>query len=70
MYASKVVSFKSFYLLIYLLRGRRVTGISGTLISSKKNSDGTELYEVPRAQLVKSALLNSTLVPLGSFQIF
>ena len=38
-----------------------------------KNPDGTpavNFSEVQRAQLVKSTLLTSTLVPLGSFQIF
>ena len=37
-----------------------------------KNLDGTEVNfdEVLRAQLAKSTLLTSTLVPLGSFQIF
>ena len=41
-----------------------------------KNPDGTDLTpvvnfgEVRRAQLAKSTLLTSSLVPLGSFQIF
>ena len=57
------------------LGGRRVIGISGSLIWSKTlmelaiNSCG-ELSEVWWAQLAKSTLLTSTLVPLGSFQIF
>ena len=47
--------------------GRRLIGISGTLIWSK--SPVVNFGEVRRAQLAKSNLLTSTLVPLGFFQI-
>ena len=55
--------------------GRRVIGISGSLIWSKtlmelKFNLLVNFGEVRRAQLTKSTLLTSTLGPLGSFQIF
>ena len=55
--------------------GRRVIGISGSLIWSKSLMEliFTPLVnfgEVRRAQLAKSTLLTSSLVPLGSSQIF
>ena len=54
---------------------RRVIGISGSLIWSKTLMElvfnsCVNFGEVRRAQLAKSTLLTSTLVPLGSFQIF
>ena len=58
-----------------LLRGRRVIGISGSLIWSETlmelifNPCG-EFREVRRIQLAKSTPLTYTLVLLGSFQIF
>ena len=56
-------------------RGRRVIGISGSLIWSQTLMElifnpCCEFREVRRAQLAKSILLTSPLVPLGSFQIF
>ena len=60
-------------MIIHRQWGRRVIRISGSLIWSKTLM---ELYltpvvnfgEVRRAQLAKSSLLASTLVPLGSFK--
>ena len=56
-------------------RGRRVTGISGSLIWSKTLMElifnlMVNFDEVRSAQLAKSTLLTSMLVPLGPFQIF
>ena len=55
--------------------GRRVIGISGSLIWSKPwwnwyLTPVVNFGKVRRAQLEKSTLLTSSLVPLGSFQIF
>ena len=57
------------------IRGRRLIGISGSLIWSKTLMElmfnpVMNFAEVRRAQLAKSTLLTSSLVPLGSFQIF
>ena len=59
-----------------MIWGRRMIGISGSLIWSKTLIELILLTpvvnfdEVQRAQLAKSTLLTSSLVPLGSFQIF
>ena len=45
-------------------------GISGSLTWSKTLMDVLNFTEVRRAQLAKSTLLASTMVPLESFQIF
>ena len=56
--------------------GAKGDGISGSLIWSKTlmelifNHCGEFRCEVRRVQLAKSTLLTSSLVPLGSFQIF
>ena len=55
--------------------GRRVIGISGSLIWSKTLMElifnpVVNFGEVRRAQLAKSTLLTSSLVPLGSIHIF
>ena len=54
--------------------GRRVIGISGSLVWSKTLMElilTPEVYfgEVRSAQLAKSTLLTSSLVPQGSFQV-
>ena len=53
--------------------GRRVIGISGSLIWPKTLMELTPVVnfcEVRKAQLAKSTLLTYSLVTLGSFQIF
>ena len=61
---------------LLFIRGRRVIGISGSLMWSKTlmelifNPSGEFRCEVQRAQLAKSTLLTSMSVPLGVFQIF
>ena len=62
------------YFVIYKKRGRRVIGIFGSLILSKTLMElifnpMVNFGEVRRAQLAKSTLVASTLVPMGSFQI-
>ena len=57
------------------MRRGRVIGISGSLIWSKTLMEliltpVVNFGDVLKAQLAKSTLLSSTLVPLGSFQIF
>ena len=59
---------------LHRLWRRRVIGISGSLIWSKTLMEPilipvVNFGEVRRAQLAKSTLLTSTLVPLGSFQV-
>ena len=61
---------------INYLKNIMANGISGSLIWSKTlmelvfNPCGKFRCEVRRAQLAKSTLLTSSLVPLGSFEIF
>ena len=62
--------------MFYIIRGRRVIGISGSLIWSKTLMElifnlGGEFRDVRRAQLAKSTLLTSTWCPwdlLGSWR--
>ena len=62
------------FLLILIQCGRRVIGISGSLIWSKTLMELTfnplvNFCEVRRAQLAKSTLTTSTMVSLGSVQM-
>ena len=59
---------------VHIIWGQRVIGISGFLIWSETLMElifnsVVNFGEVQRAQLAKSTLLTSPLVPLGSFQI-
>ena len=57
---------------IYIYKRRRLIGISGSLIWSKTLifNPVVNFGEVWRAQLAKSTLLASALVPLDSFKYF
>ena len=63
-----------YFYTLFLLRGRRVIGISGSLIWSKTLMERyltpvVNFGEVLRTQLARSTILTSSLVPLGSFRI-
>ena len=58
------------YISLLYIWGRRVIGIFGSMIWWKTLMELVNFGEVRKAQLGKSTLLTSSLVPLGSFQIF
>ena len=67
--------FTIYYFNNTIRRGKRVIGISRSLIWSKTMMElilttVVNFGEIRKPQLAKSTLLTSKLVPLGSFQIF